>query len=83
MAAGRPVIVSNAGGNAEIVQDEVTGFIGEACERSFADAMERAWKRKEAWEDMGKKASSHVLSHVQANPPNLFADSINEILYEK
>src|SRR5690606_1285976 len=30
MAAGRPVIVSNAGGNAEMVCEGETGFVGEA-----------------------------------------------------
>lgn len=83
MAAGRPAIVSNAGGNAEIVKHGVTGFVGEACERSFEEAMESAWNKRADWEAMGKEASNYVLNHVPANPESALAEYINHILYEK
>ena len=61
MAAGVPVVATNAGGNAEAVADGVTGFvvpigdhkrIGEAIERLLADDVLRA--------RMGKAARSRV-----------------------
>jgi glycosyltransferase involved in cell wall biosynthesis len=82
MAAGRPAIASNAGGNAEIVEDEVTGFVGEACERSFEDAMERAWRRRLEWPEMGREASRHIAGRISENPEVTFAKTLNRILYE-
>lgn len=83
MAAGRPVIVSNAGGNAEIVENGKTGFIGEACEQSFEAAMEAAWNKREDWEAMGEEASRYILNQVPANPEATLANYINHLLYEK
>jgi glycosyltransferase involved in cell wall biosynthesis len=60
MAVGRPVIVSNAGGNSEIVEDGFSGFIGEANTKDFELAMERAWNRKEDWETIGNNASTFI-----------------------
>ena len=60
MAVGRPVIVSNAGGNSEIVEDGFSGFIGEANTNDFELAMERAWDRKEDWETIGNNASTFI-----------------------
>ncbi|HEX5555813.1 MAG TPA: glycosyltransferase family 4 protein [Chitinophagaceae bacterium] len=80
MAAGRPAIVSNAGGNAEIVTDGVTGFVGEACEASFEDAMERAWNKRDKWSAMGQKASETISDRLSEKPETTFAGSINDIL---
>jgi glycosyltransferase involved in cell wall biosynthesis len=58
--SGRPAVVTDVGGNTEIIQDNQTGFV--ACSptpHSFSEAMERAWFRKEEWEVMGKK--SHLI----------------------
>lgn len=83
MAAGRPVIVSNAGGNAEVVENGVTGFVGEACEQSFESAMEHAWQKRFEWEEIGKKASTYILNNLPLYPELLLVDCINKILYEK
>jgi glycosyltransferase involved in cell wall biosynthesis len=80
MAAGRPAIVSNAGGNAEIVTDGVTGFVGEACEASFEEAMERAWNKRDKWSAMGQKASETISDRLPEKPEAIFAGSINDIL---
>ena len=83
MAAGRTVIVSKAGGNAEIVEDGVTGFMGQANEESFEEAMERAWIKKDEWEAMGKKASLKIAAVVPSKPEKIFANYINEIINEQ
>jgi glycosyltransferase involved in cell wall biosynthesis len=82
MAAGRPAIVSNAGGNGEIVEDGVTGFVGEACESSFEEAMERAWARRNEWEDMGREASRRIGLRITEEPEVTFAKTLNRILYD-
>jgi glycosyltransferase involved in cell wall biosynthesis len=83
MAAGRPVIVTDAGGNAELVEEGMTGFIGHINETSLDDAMERAWNNREYWEAMGQKASEHIANMVPKYPENDFANYLNEIIYEQ
>ncbi len=80
MAAGRPAIVTRAGGNEEIVINEVNGFIGESNENSFGEAMERAWQRRSNWPIMGKDASEHILHTRQGTPEIEFAQYINEFV---
>ncbi|MDI3521540.1 MAG: hypothetical protein PWR04_1528 [Anaerophaga sp.] len=56
MLCGRTAVVTNVGGNAEVLKDNDTGFIAEGVHlSSFSNAMERAWERKEEWKEMGKK----------------------------
>jgi len=80
MSAGRPVIISNAGGNAELVEEGVTGFIGYPNEQSFSDAMERAWKDRDNWEKIGLNAAEHIASIVPKLPEKDFAKTIIEML---
>ncbi|MCX2449852.1 glycosyltransferase family 4 protein [Pedobacter sp. PLR] len=80
MSVGRPVIITDAGGNAELVEEGFTGFIGEANERSFALAMERAWQQRGQWELFGENAAKYVKAHVPASPEQDFAKLIHDIL---
>lgn len=80
MSAGRPVIISNAGGNAELVEEGVTAFIGHANEESFGEAMERAWHKREEWEEIGKKGAKHVAENVPKSPETEFAKLIIKLL---
>lgn len=82
MAAGRPVIISDAGGNAEVVEEGITGFIGQANEASFGAAMERAWQQRHLWEDMGKKACSYITEKIPTAPEETFANYIKEIIHD-
>jgi glycosyltransferase involved in cell wall biosynthesis len=56
MAAGRVVITTTAGGSQEVIVDGVTGFIGDTGTESFGEALERAWQRREEWEELGLAA---------------------------
>lgn len=80
MSAGRPVIISNAGGNAELVEEGVTGFIGYANEESFEQAMERAWDRRNEWEQIGKNAAKFVSENVPKSPETHFVNLILALL---
>lgn len=54
--SGRTAVVTDVGGNTEIITDNETGFV--ACAptpHSFSEALERAWDRLEEWEDLGKR----------------------------
>jgi glycosyltransferase involved in cell wall biosynthesis len=80
MSAGRPVIISNAGGNTELVEEGVTGFIGYPNEESFGDAMERAWQARDKWEDIGKTAAAFVTANVPKSPEKDFANLVVAVI---
>jgi len=83
MALGRVVIGTNAGGTNEIVKEGVTGFLGDASEKDFSEAMEIAWKRRNDWELMGKHASSHIATTIPCHPETEFANVIMNTLNEQ
>ncbi|GAB3415756.1 glycosyltransferase family 4 protein [Niabella aquatica] len=73
MLAGRTVITTHAGGNSEIIEDGVTGFIGEATEKDFEQKMEEAWTSREQWEQIGLKACTSINKILPEAPEEIFA----------
>ncbi len=62
MLLGRPSVVTAVGGNADWVQEGVTGFVAEAATRDLiALALERAWLNRPRWQAMGAAAREHFL----------------------
>lgn len=80
MAVGRPVIVSTAGGHAEIIQHGKNGFIADATVKDFAKAMEDAWENRNSWELIGKNANAFVKEKVPALPERIFSDLIIKMI---
>jgi len=69
MLCGRPSVVTDIGGNSEWVSDEVTGFIAEGVTAfSFDKAMERAWLKKDQWEQIGYKAHKYSFTNIDKDP---------------
>ncbi|PWD97766.1 glycosyltransferase family 4 protein [Marinilabilia rubra] len=65
MLCGRTSVVTNVGGNAEVLKDNDTGFIAEGVHlSSFSNAMERAWERKEEWKEMGEKCFTEASKYI-------------------
>ncbi len=57
----RAAVVTDVGGNAEIVTEGVNGFVAEAAVTScVANAMERAWQQRDKWEIMGLAAKEKI-----------------------
>lgn len=83
MSLGRVVIATNAGGTNEIVENGVTGFIGDASEKDFDEAMEAAWRNRNDWESMGRSAASHIDSTIPQHPETEFAHFIMNTLNER
>ncbi|GGC67735.1 hypothetical protein GCM10011387_21460 [Pedobacter quisquiliarum] len=83
MSLGRVVIATNAGGTNEIVKEGVTGFLGDASEKDFGEAMESAWSNRNEWASMGKIAASHIASSIPPHPESEFADFIMKTLNEQ
>lgn len=74
MMCGRPVVTTDVGGNAEVLEEGVTGFIAEAATpASFGAALERAWQARELWPEMG------LAAHRRAQ--DLAAERPDEELY--
>jgi glycosyltransferase involved in cell wall biosynthesis len=80
MAAGRPVIATTAGGSRELVTEGITGFIGEAGQESFEQAMERAWQERDRWKTMGEAAYDHIINQVPKSPETDFANCLINFL---
>lgn len=76
MAAGRIVIISNAGGNTELLDENVTGFSGYANEESFEEAMDRAWESRDNWETMGLEAAKQMSVRVPKSPEKDFVEHL-------
>jgi glycosyltransferase involved in cell wall biosynthesis len=65
MRCGRVPIVTDVGGNAEVVQDPTTGFVAAgATVAHFADALERAWEAREQWRSIGDAAAERIAALV-------------------
>jgi glycosyltransferase involved in cell wall biosynthesis len=79
MLAGRPAIVTNVGGNTEVVEDGVNGFIAAPAEDSIDAALEAAWERRRELREMGLSAASRIRQLVPPNPAEQFADTLCEI----
>ncbi|MNL47386.1 Spore coat protein SA [compost metagenome] len=80
MALGRTVIVSTAGGNSEIIENGINGFIGDATEKDFERSMDEAWENRDKWDEIGKTACLHIENNFPASPERVFANSINQFL---
>lgn len=80
MAIGRPVIVTSAGGHAEIIQHGVNGYIGGATEKDFAGVMEDAWNSRIHWDRIGKQAHAFITQHIPQSPETLFSDAVSKLI---
>jgi glycosyltransferase involved in cell wall biosynthesis len=80
MLSRRPAIVTDVGGNAEVVEDGTTGFVARAPTRdAVAEALERAWHARSRWRAMGEAAAAALSSRLPAQPADAFAARLVEI----
>lgn len=79
MMCGRPCVVTKVGGNAEVVQDGVTGFLATPDEDSIDAALEEAWTRRGELRQMGERAALRIRELVPANPAEDFADALLDL----
>ena len=83
MAAGRVVITTTAGGSQEVLEDGVTGFIGESGAESFDQALERAWQRRGEWESMGVAACKDLQNRLPGTPAEIdFAQTLIALVHD-
>jgi glycosyltransferase involved in cell wall biosynthesis len=74
MLAGRPTIATDAGGIAELLTDNETGFLAAApTVAAFSDALERAWAARARWPQLGATARMRAQATVPVDAPAALA----------
>ena len=69
MLCGRPCIVTDVGGNRELVRDGINGFIAKATTVELLDeAMNRAWENRARLREMGRINAKDVRQFVSRDP---------------
>jgi len=77
MWCGRPAVVTDVAGNTEVCVDNETGFVASAPSVSLlADAMQRAWDRREDWQHMGRAARALAESRIPRDPVAVFCERL-------
>jgi glycosyltransferase involved in cell wall biosynthesis len=83
MRFNRAAIVTNAGGTAELLEEGVTGFMAEYAIPEFIDAaLERAWEKRNDWEQLGIEAGKSIARKHPADALSFFVNRIEEALSE-
>ena len=83
MLCGRPCILTDAGGNSEILVDGQSGFLASGpTVRALDEAMERAWSQRENLPAFGREAAVHVRKLIPPNPGRVFAARLWELAGE-
>ena len=77
--SGRPAIVTKVGGNAEVVEDRVTGFLAAPEEDSIDAALEEAWSRRSELREMGVLAATRIRELVPSDPAAEFAATLLDL----
>ena len=81
MLCHRMAIVTNVGGNSELIENGITGFLASAPNVDSVDAaLERAWLQREDWESMGKTAGISVRQIMPNDPILEFIQNLNSLI---
>lgn len=81
MSCGRPAIAANIGGVKELVSDEKDGFISSSPDsEAFGAAMEKAWKLKSTWEEVGHNSFNKIKEVFDPAPEKKIYVLICELL---
>jgi glycosyltransferase involved in cell wall biosynthesis len=77
MMCGRVPITTRVGRAAELIDDNVGGFIAPAATTELLDeVLERAWRRRDDWQAMGQRAARDIRERHSLRPAEDFADRI-------
>jgi glycosyltransferase involved in cell wall biosynthesis len=80
MLCGRPAIAAAAGGIAELLLDNETGFLAASSTvAAFDEALERAWARIGEWPEMGVRAATYARACLPTDPGAVFAQQLTTL----
>jgi glycosyltransferase involved in cell wall biosynthesis len=81
MLCARASIVTDVGGNRELVRDGVNGFLAKAPTVELLDeAMNRAWENRHCLKQIGVRAASDVRQWVCSDPGEGFARELTALV---
>lgn len=81
MWCGRTAVVTDVGGNAELLTDDQTGFVAPAATfDSFQAALERAWQQRLRWKAMGIAARSSIEAQIPRDPVGVFCEQLQSVV---
>jgi glycosyltransferase involved in cell wall biosynthesis len=84
MLCGRPCILTDVGGNSEIIVDDQSGFLaGGPAVAALDEAMERAWSQRANLSALGRQASLRVRELIPARPGKVFAARLWELAADR
>ena len=84
MLCHRMAIVTDVGGNIELVEEGLTGFVAAAPNVASVDAaLERAWLQRDRWHAMGMTAGQRVRATVPPDPVGKFLTEILDLTKAK
>jgi len=70
MICARVPILTDIGAHREVVDDNINGFIAEKPTiKAIDEALERAFQKSPAWEEIGQKARLRILSYLPSTDP--------------
>ena len=69
MACGRPAVVTDVGGNTELIVENQTGYVSASpSTNSFANAMEKAWLSQNTWRELGHNSFEKINLILDLSP---------------
>lgn len=81
MLCARFCVVTDVAGNAELIEDNVSGFVAAAPKAKCLDeAMERAWQVRSEWQQIGQAAATKVRALVPRDPIAAFVNQIAPLM---
>ncbi|MGR6086944.1 MAG: glycosyltransferase [Arcticibacter sp.] len=76
---GRTCLVTDVSGNAELISDNVDGFVAKKPNIEAIDtALESAWVNRFEWQQMGELLRHKMIQVIPENPGQILADTILE-----
>ncbi len=80
MLCNRLAVTTNLGRNAELIDDNVSGFIAESATINLVDeALERAWQKRAQWKEIGATAGQHIRQRYPKDPVKDFMDLLLQL----
>jgi glycosyltransferase involved in cell wall biosynthesis len=81
MLCGRISIVTDVGGNKELLEDNVTGFVAAWPKvEALDEALERAWQQRNEWRSMGVAAAECVRRQIPHDPIGVLFQEIEALV---
>jgi glycosyltransferase involved in cell wall biosynthesis len=84
MLSGRVPVVTDVGGNGEVIEDGISGYIAKAPTEDAVDAaLDRAWVDRANWRAVGLRAAEKIRELVPEDPAAIFADILTETAWAR